>query len=76
MDYLIAYHTPPLPHSPILCINLEGVNLSRRGTATIITFLINVEASKQRVCLIDLHVLGASSFQTAGAMQTTLKDIL
>ncbi|KAJ4330882.1 hypothetical protein N0V87_009613 [Didymella glomerata] len=76
IDYIVARHAPSLLRSPILYIDLEGVNLSREDTAAILTILIDIGMSERRVCLIDLLALGALAFQTAGAMQSTLKDIL
>lgn len=59
IDCLVARHTPPLPRSLILYIDLEGVNLSREGTATIITILIDIEVFERRSCLTDLLAHGA-----------------
>jgi exonuclease 3'-5' domain-containing protein 1 len=56
-------------------IDLEGVNLSRDGSLSILTLLIDTGIPNVRVCLIDVHLLGAQAFNTAGIKQKTLKDI-
>ena len=57
-------------------IDLEGVNLCREGSISILTLLIDTRIPTGRVYLIDVHTLGAQAFNTASAKQTTLKDIL
>ena len=76
VDWLVFYHPPPVPTSPIMYIDLEGVDLCREGTISILTLLINTETPTRRVCLIDVHVLGAQAFNTTGVEKKTLKDIL
>ncbi|KAI4192565.1 MAG: hypothetical protein LQ350_008622 [Teloschistes chrysophthalmus] len=63
---------PSLP--PSLYINLEGIDLSRHGT---ISILLLFAVPKDCVYLLDVHTLGAQAFQTTGADgQTTLQSIL
>ena len=76
VDWLLSRHAPPVLHSPTMYIHLEGVNLCREGSVSIFTLLIDTGIPTQRVCLIDVHVLGAQAFNTPGAKQKTLKDIL
>ncbi|KAK5733293.1 hypothetical protein LTR17_009782 [Elasticomyces elasticus] len=67
-----------VPSTPTMYIDLEGVQLSRDGTLSILTLLIDegtADAEKQ-VYLIDVHSLGAKAFDTAGAKQKTMEDIL
>jgi exonuclease 3'-5' domain-containing protein 1 len=63
-------------YSPTMYIDLEGVELCREGSLSILTLLIDTGIPTGRVCLIDVHTLGAQAFNTAGAKRTTLKDIL
>ena len=74
VDWLIFRHKSSGPHSPIMYIDLEGTNLCREGSVSILTLLIGTPT--RRVCLIDVHTLGAQAFNTVGAKQATLKDIL
>ena len=74
VDQLVFYNTPPVPTSPIIYIDLEGVDLCREGTISILTLLVNTGVPK--IYLIDVHVLGAQAFNTAGVEKKTLKDIL
>ena len=55
-------------------IDLEGVDLCREGTISILTLLVNTGVPK--VYLVDVHVLGAQAFNTTGVEKKTLKDIL
>ena len=55
-------------------VDLEGVDLCREGTISILTLLVN--AGFPKVYLIDVHVLGAQAFNTTGVEKQTLKDIL
>ncbi|KAI4690246.1 hypothetical protein J4E81_007398 [Alternaria sp. BMP 2799] len=61
---------------PVIHISLEGVNLGRTGTISIITLLIHDPPSSQQTYLIDVHRLGAQAFTTGGENGTTLKQIL
>ncbi|KAI1515914.1 3'-5' exonuclease [Pyrenophora tritici-repentis] len=76
VDELVACHAPPIPFSPTMYIDLEGVNLCREGSVLIFTLLIDTVMPPGRVYLIDVHTLGAQAFNTAGAKQKTLIDIL
>ena len=76
LNWLVSRHAPPVPYSPTMYIDLEGVNLCREGSVSIFTLLIDTGIFTQRVCLIDVHVLGAQAFNTTGVKQKTLKDIL
>ncbi|KAK6526496.1 hypothetical protein TWF694_005079 [Orbilia ellipsospora] len=66
----------PLPcDPPSLYIDLEGINLSRYGTISILT----IYAAPQRTTyLIDVHTLQHSAFTTPGRTNpnTTLKSLL
>ena len=59
-----------------MCIDLEGLNLCREGSVSIFTLLIDTGLPTQRVCLIDVHVLGTQAFNTTGVKEKTLKDVL
>ena len=74
VDRLVFYHAPPVPTSPTMYIDLEGVDLCREGTISILTLL--VDTGVPNVYLIDVHVLGAQAFNTTGVEKKTLKDIL
>ena len=66
VDWLVCCHAPPVPYSPVMYIDLEGVNLSREGSLSILTLLIDTRIPTRRVCLFDVHSLGAKAFNTAG----------
>jgi exonuclease 3'-5' domain-containing protein 1 len=76
VDWLIFRHAPPVPYSPTMYIDLEGVDLCREGSISILTLLIDTGIPTGRVYLVDVHTLGAQAFNTAGAKRKTLKDIL
>lgn len=76
VDWLVSRHAPPVPHSPTLYLDLEGVNLSREGSLSILILLIDTGTPTGRVCLINVHTLGAQAFNTTGAKQKTLQNIL
>lgn len=66
---------------PSLFVDLEGINLSRQGSISIIQIYVS---SKDCTYLIDVHTLGAKAFSTAGSSKSssaggskyTLKEIL
>jgi exonuclease 3'-5' domain-containing protein 1 len=58
---------------PSLYIDLEGVNLSRQGTVSILQVLVYPH---NRTYLIDVHSLGSEAFSRAGANGQTLKLVL
>jgi exonuclease 3'-5' domain-containing protein 1 len=63
-----------LPTSlPSLYVDVEGVNLSRHGSISILQLLVSPD---NRTYLIDIHTLGDKAFSTAGATGQTLKGIL
>lgn len=68
----------PSASNPILYVDLEGIKLSRTGSISILTLLINVDSPPKlkAFCLVDVCVLGASAFNTPGSNGKTLKDIL
>ncbi|KAL8833171.1 MAG: hypothetical protein Q9170_004452, partial [Blastenia crenularia] len=76
VDWLVFRHAPPVPHSPTMYIDLEGVNLCREGSISILTLMIDTGTPTNRVCLIDVHSLDAKAFNTAGVQSKTIKDIL
>src|ERR1700759_3353806 len=47
-----------------LYVDLEGINLSRQGSISILQIL---DSSENRIYLIDIHSLGSKAFTTAGS---------
>ncbi|KAE8849543.1 hypothetical protein PTNB73_10496 [Pyrenophora teres f. teres] len=76
LDWLVSRHAHPVPSSPIMYVDLEGVNLCREGSISIFTLLVDIDIITRGVFLIDVHTLGAQAFNTPGAKKTTLKDML
>ncbi|KAH8809264.1 hypothetical protein F5884DRAFT_398396 [Xylogone sp. PMI_703] len=76
VDWLILRHSQPEPYEPTMYIDLEGVNLCREGSLSILTLLIDTGGPTRRVCLIDVYSLGLRAFNTTGVKGKTLKDIL
>jgi len=58
-----------------LYIDLEGVNLSRHGSISIITILLQSSLSSQQVYLVDVHTLGMLTFTAIGKNGETLKSV-
>lgn len=75
-DWLVLHHEQQTSCSPIMYIDLEGVNLCREGSLSIVTLLIDLGGSTRGAYLIDVHRLGEKAFNTAGLGGKTLKDIL
>jgi exonuclease 3'-5' domain-containing protein 1 len=69
IDALVNLPTSP----PSLYIDVEGVNLSRHGSISILQLLVSPD---NQTYLIDIHTLGDKAFSTAGATGQTLKGIL
>ncbi|KAL9622571.1 MAG: hypothetical protein Q9160_003068 [Pyrenula sp. 1 TL-2023] len=68
IDKLKALPTNP----PSLYLDLEGINLSRHGTISI----LQIHVPPNDTYLIDIHTLGATAFETSGTEGVTLKQIL
>lgn len=63
-----------LPKSPpSLYFDLEGVNLSRKGSISIFQLLVHPQ---NKIYLIDIHVLGGTAFTTPGVNGNTFQSIL
>ncbi|KAK0301669.1 hypothetical protein LTR82_018178, partial [Friedmanniomyces endolithicus] len=58
---------------PRLYVDLEGNNLSRNGTLSLVTILLE---SERDVYLVDVTTLGRDAFTTTGADGRTLKAVL
>ncbi len=58
---------------PSLFVDLEGDNLSRHGTISILQLFLRPQ---NHVYLIDVHRLGADAFHTAGSNGSTSKSVL
>lgn len=69
LDRIAAYGG----QSPALYIDLEGNNLSRDGTLSLVTIFVDAE---DKVYLIDVTVLKNAAFDTESPDGHTLKDIL
>jgi exonuclease 3'-5' domain-containing protein 1 len=76
VDWLVVRHAPPKPFKPTMYIDLEGVNLCREGSISILTLLIDTGTPITRVCLVDVRWLGLLAFNTTGIKNKSLKDIL
>ena len=64
-------HIPTQP--PSLYLDVEGVNLSRHGSISIVQLFV---LPKNRVFLIDVFVLGEEAFNTSNGSGTNLRSIL
>lgn len=63
-----------LPKSPpSLYLDIEGVNLCRHGSVSIVQLLV---VPQNRTYLLDVHTLKDAAFNTPGATGQTLKHIL
>lgn len=63
-----------LPVSPpSLYIDLEGVQLGRHGSISILSLYL---ATTKRVYLVDIHILGGAAFSTTNSTAHSLKSIL
>jgi len=69
VDILEGLPTSP----PSLYVDLEGVQLSRHGTISILQLFI---LPQDRTYLIDIHTLQEKAFTTMGANGQTLKGVL
>ena len=58
---------------PSLYLDLEGTNLSRHGSISIIEFYV---LPHNNVYLIDIHILGEEAFSTQNSVGRTLKAVL
>lgn len=78
-DQLVSHYADRMSdQKPTIYIDLEGIDLCREDSISILKFLIHTEEPAQPVHLIDGHTLGASTFNIAGFKNSsaTLKSIL
>ena len=69
-----SFQVLSLSDKPILYVDLEGINLCRHGSISVIQMY---QSQENRVYLIDVHSLGAAAFSTASKDgSTTLKRVL
>jgi len=61
------------PSPPSLYVDLEGINLSREGSISILQIYV---APKKRTYLVDIHTLGSVAFDTADERGHTLRSVL
>lgn len=71
-DFLEQLHTGS-EKEPLLYVDLEGNNLSRHGTISLLTIFVE---PRKTVHLIDITTLGHEAFSTATSDGLTLKSIL
>ncbi|KAF1990511.1 hypothetical protein K402DRAFT_390133 [Aulographum hederae CBS 113979] len=77
VDWLVSRHAPPnLLQKPTMYIDLEGINLCREGSVSILSLLIDTGTPITRIYLIDVHAMGLLAFNTPSIQKKTLKDIL
>lgn len=69
IDYLDSLPTQP----PSLYLDIEGVNLSRHGSISILQLLV---LPKSHIFLIDIFVLQEKAFYTSNTSGTNLQSIL
>lgn len=63
----------PALGSPSLYLDLEGVNLGRHGSVSIISLYV---LKKKRIYLIDIHQLGKTAFSTTNSSAISLRTVL
>ncbi|KAK6591986.1 3 -5 exonuclease [Botrytis cinerea] len=69
VDTLLGLSASP----PSIYVDLEGVNLSRQGTISILQIYV---APLDHTYLIDVHTMGGKTFSMVGTSGVSLKDIL
>jgi exonuclease 3'-5' domain-containing protein 1 len=69
LDNLIGLAVDP----PSLYLELEGVQLGRHGSVSIISLYV---LPRKKIYLIDIHRLGKTAFSTTNSSATSLKTIL
>lgn len=58
---------------PFLFLDLEGINLSRHGSISILQLLI---PATENVFIVDVHTLKGKAFETPSDTGLTLKEVL
>jgi len=72
VDRLPQLRTDP----PSIYVDLEGIDLSREGSISILTFMLYPCEPQKHIYLIDVHILGCLAFNTPGKSGKTMKGIL
>ena len=75
VDWIIHVHSD-WRYEPALYIDLEGVNLCREGSISILTLAVDNGIPTMYVALIDVSTLGHLAFDTAGSKLKSLKQSL
>lgn len=63
-------------YEPALYIDLEGKDLCREGTISILTLALDIGTPEMYVAVIDVSTLGHQAFDTAGIEHKNLRQIL
>lgn len=73
----LSVAAPPTP-TPFLYLDIEGVNLSRHGSISIIELYYRPVSHPEaaHTYLIDIHILGFLAFSTPSTEGVSLKSIL
>ncbi|MBE3049477.1 hypothetical protein IMZ48_44660 [Candidatus Bathyarchaeota archaeon] len=72
-DLVETIRALPYRNTPALYIDLEGIELSRAGSISLVTVYI---LPLHRAYLVDVHTLQSAAFDTAAPDGTTLRSIL
>lgn len=56
-----------------ICLDLEGINLSRYGSVSLLQIFV---PSCQQPFIVDVHTLGVQAFNTSSSEGKTMKDVL
>lgn len=76
IDKIMSAHRGAHGKEPKLFVDMEGVNLGRQGSVSIMQILL-VHREEQTICLIDVHTLQKKAFDTIGPNSAaSLKDVL
>ncbi|KAF2201488.1 hypothetical protein GQ43DRAFT_487132 [Delitschia confertaspora ATCC 74209] len=72
VDLLLQIQTDP----PSIYIDLVGVSLSRHGSISIVTLMVDTRNPRKHIWLLDICTLGALAFDTPGKGDKTIRNIL
>jgi exonuclease 3'-5' domain-containing protein 1 len=61
---------------PSIYVDLEGIELSRTGSISLISILVQPTLSRRHAYLVDIYTMGSIAFTTTGLLKKTLKAIL
>ncbi|KAG5973503.1 hypothetical protein E4U55_000488 [Claviceps digitariae] len=76
VDFMHGQDTSKGHSEPRFFVDVEGVNMCRNGSVSLLTILVKSGMNQEELSIIDMHTLQRDASETKGSCGKSLKDIL